>query len=135
MKKIISFLILAVIGLIFSPAYADLHPGFHALDPAICTPPSPPEAGQPGYGLGNALPNGSYYDPTTGFWYIPDGVWSGEPGARMIEIIEEIQVLTYEVWPYWATSDAWDGKYWYPGGYTNTSHYYSEGYYYPYEIL
>ncbi len=104
------------------------------MDPAICTPPIPPQPGQPGYGSGNPYNNGVYYDPGTGFWFVPDGLWDGETGGRMIEVIDEIEELIDQSWPYWATSDAWEGKYWYYGGWSAHGNWYAEGYYYAHEI-
>lgn len=125
--KFLTLLLIAVLGLLAVPASADLYPGFHALDPAVCTPPPPPAQGQPGYGSSSPLPNGSYYDPNTGFWFIPDGVWQGEPGARMIEVIAEIDELLTR--PAWATEPPVDGLYWFAGGYWISQNWYQPGYY------
>lgn len=114
-------------------AHADMNPA-HYLNPAICTPPSPPAPGQPGYGATNPLGNGIYWDPVAGMWFIPDGLYNGNDAERDIAFIEDALTPPPPQRPDWAIFDMGsNGTYYFMGGYYN-GNYYSEGYYLPDEI-
>lgn len=132
--KLLLLLIVAVLGFFAAPAYADLHPNHTALDPNVCFVPAAPVYGQPGWTSANPLPNGAYYDPQSGYWYFPDGLITddGSRTERMIEISQDIEDLLR---PSWATGERTsEGKYYFPGGYSENMGWYEPGYYYAEEI-
>lgn len=118
--------------LAFNTAIANLNPA-HYLNPAICFAPVAPALGQPGYGPTNAFGNGIYWDPNTGMWFIPEGLYNDSSDTdRDIALIEAS--LPPPARPEWAIFDMEsDGTYYFMGGYYN-GHYYGAGYYLPYEI-
>ncbi len=117
----------------FNTAHAEPYPG-HYLNPGVCTPPTPPSPGQPGYGESNAFYNGIYWDPGSGLWFIPDGLYDGNDSDRDVEIIEDAIAGSIPSRPAWAIFDMEsDGTYYFSGGYYN-GHYYPEGYYFPNDI-
>lgn len=130
-RSLIAFVTLAVLGLLASPAYADLWPNHTAINPEVCDPPTPPQPGQPGYGPENPLTGGIFYDPNTGFWYIPDGLYNGDQGERMIQGAEDIELMMR---PAWASAPPVNGTYYFNGGFWGSSNWYEPGYYFPYEI-
>lgn len=132
LTKLLLLLILAVLGFFAAPAYADLYPGYIALDPQTCTPPGPPSEGVIGYGPLNPYPNGIYWDPTHQMWFYPDGIFQGEGGERDLAAIAVIEELLAR--PAWATDGPVNGTYYFNGGFWNSSNWYEPGYYFPNEI-
>lgn len=121
-------------------AFADMHP-LIPTEPSVCTPPTGPAPGQLGYGPLNPFTNGIYFNPDTGFWNIPDGLWNPEGStfdrevrdAELVEIINDL-VNPPPVRPDWAIFDMeTDGTYYWGGGYWD-GHYFAAGYYLPEEI-
>lgn len=130
-RKLSLFIIVSLLGLFAVPGHSN--PYVYTLDPALCTPPPPPSVGQPGYGPGNPLGNGAYYDPMTGLWVYPEGFDQPDRGERMIEASEEIIELLNR--PDWASAPPANGAYYFSGGFWNSSNWYEPGYYFPNEIF
>lgn len=138
MKNQIKLILAVLVALLSFSAYADPNPHYYI--PSVCTPPTGPAPGQPGYGASNPLPNGIYYDPVTGYWVIPNNLWTG-PGEDGSDSERDIYIaaliedsLPPPSRPDWAIFDMEsDGTYYWGGGYYN-GHYFAEGYYLPTEI-